>query len=288
MTRETLKRYYFLTKPGIVYGNILHVLVGYLLAYRFGLDGVTFAGVFIGVALVIASACVANNYMDRHIDSAMKRTKKRALVIGAVEGRNAIVYAIILGVLGVILLVVTTNILTTVLGLLAYVWYVWIYGYAKRTTYYSTIIGSVPGALPIVAGYTALSNTLDATAWSLFLMLCLWQIPHFYAIAVARKTEYASANVPIITANKSNTTIRFHMILWTILYIISLVVTGWVGAIHPLGVASLLLISLYWFWHMIFRYSRSDGEVWGMYSFRLSLLLPIVLVLAATLTVVIA
>lgn len=288
MTSDTLRRYYYLTKPGIVYGNAIHVVVGFLLAFRFGLHWTTFFGVFFGVALVIASACVANNYMDREIDSHMKRTKKRALVVGAIESRNAILYAIVLGVIGVGLLFLTTNVLTVALGIIAYVWYVWIYGYAKRTTYYSTIVGSVPGALPIVAGYTAASNVFDIAAWVLFAMLCLWQIPHFYAIAVARKKEYASAKVPVITAHKSNDLIRKHMLVWTGLYVASIILVAMLGIVHRPLSALWIGAALYWAWHMVYKYPGSNVESWAMKSFRLSLFMPIVLILVAVLTVVLA
>jgi protoheme IX farnesyltransferase len=286
VTKDTLKRYYQLTKPGIVYGNALHVVVGYLLAFRFGLHWVTFFGVFFGVALIIASACVANNYMDRGIDAYMKRTKKRALVVGVIEARNAIIYAVVLAAIGVALLMATTNLLTVTLGAVAYVWYVWIYGYAKRTTYYSTIVGSVPGALPLVAGYTAATNTFDTAAWVLFAMLCLWQIPHFYAIAIARKKEYASASVPIITAYKSNDTIRRHMFVWTALYGASIVLLAALGVVHVFAAVLWLLVAVYWVWHMLQAYPHPSVESWAMRSFRLSLLMPITLMLAAVSTVV--
>ena len=288
MTKDTLRRYYHLTKPGIVYGNALHVVVGYLLAFRFGLHWASFFGVFFGVALVIASACVANNYMDREIDAHMKRTKKRALVVGTIESRNAIIYVIVLGILGTGLLLLTTNILTTVLGAIAYIWYVWIYGYAKRTTYYSTIVGSVPGALPLVAGYTAASNTFDLSAWVLFAMLCLWQIPHFYAIAIARKKEYASAKVPTITAYKSNDLIRKHMLVWTGLYIASIILVAKLGVVHQLSSVLWVGVAAYWAWHMIHAYPGFSVESWAMKSFRLSLFMPIVLIVVAVFTVVLA
>lgn len=288
MSRALVKDYYYLTKPGIVYGNILHVLVGYLVAYRYGLTMSAFIGVFFGVAMVIASACVANNYLDRKIDSAMKRTKRRALVKGSISGKQAIVYSCVLGAVGFGLLLTMTNSVTVLLGVVAYFWYVWIYGFAKRTTFYSTIIGSVPGALPIMAGYTAVSNTIDSAAWALFAMLCLWQIPHFYAIAVARKKEYANAHVPIITAHKSNRTIRSHMLVWTGLYMTSVVVVAWFDVFHVIGSVLLLAITAYWLWHMMRGYSDADTQDWGMRSFRLSLMLPIGLLVAASLTVVLA
>jgi protoheme IX farnesyltransferase len=224
--------------------------------------------------------------MDRAIDAHMKRTKKRALVVGAIEARDAIIFAIILGVIGTGLLLLATNVLTTLLGAIAYIWYVWIYGYAKRSTYYSTIVGSVPGALPLVAGYTAASNTLDGVAWALFVMLCLWQIPHFYAIAIARKKEYANAKVPVITAHKSNDVIRIHMLIWTALYVVSIIILAQLRVVHLAAVVLWLMIAAYWIWHMIWMYPNPNDEAWAMRSFRLSLLMPITLVIAAVITVV--
>lgn len=285
--RERISVYYRLTKPGIVYGNSIHVIAGYLLAFRAGLSLETFFGVLFGVALVIASACVANNIIDRDIDSHMKRTKKRAMVMRSVSVPFAIVYAVLLGAVGIGLLYATTNILTCILGIVAYIWYVVIYGYAKRTTWLSTIIGTVPGALPIMAGYTAVTNTADGIAWALFAMLVLWQLPHFYAIAIMRKDEYKAAMLPIITGKWPVSVVRAHLIVTAWLYLASIIFLGViVRAFHPVGTIVMSGVALYWIWFMTMRYYDLQERQWAKRTFLLSLIMSPVLVAVSGLTVV--
>lgn len=285
--RERISVYYRLTKPGIVYGNSIHVIAGFLLAFRAGLSFETFFGVLFGVALVIASACVVNNIIDRDIDSHMKRTKKRAMVMRSVSIPFAIVYAVVLGAVGIGLLYATTNILTCILGIVAYIWYVIIYGYAKRTTWLSTIIGTVPGALPIMAGYTAATNTADGIAWALFAMLVLWQLPHFYAIAIMRKDEYRAAMLPIITDKWPVSVVRVHLIVTAWLYLASIIFLGVVvHAFHPVGTIIMSGVALYWIWFMTMRYYDLQERQWAKRTFLLSLTMSPVLVAVSGLTVV--
>jgi protoheme IX farnesyltransferase len=276
-----------LVKPGIVYGNSIHVIAGYLLAYRAGLHIETFIGVLAGIALVIASACVINNVIDRNIDAHMRRTKGRAMVTRSIPVPHAITYGVILGLMGMAILYLTTNLLTCILGVIAYVWYVAIYGYAKRTTWLSTIIGTIPGALPIMAGYTAVTNAADATAWVLFLMLVLWQLPHFYAIAIMRKDEYKEAGLPIITSKWSVPVVRVHLIVCALLYLASVVFLGLVTrAFHPAATIVLVAAVLYWMWFMIVGYSGHEERKWAKKTFLLSLVMSPALLIAAVITVV--
>lgn len=285
--QSRIKTYYRLTKPGIIYGNSIHVIAGFLLAYHAGLRPFVFIGVVIGIALVIASACVINNIIDRNIDAHMRRTKSRAMVVRTVSIPIALIYAAVLGLAGMALLYATTNVLTCVLGVIAYVWYVAVYGYAKRTTWLSTIIGTVPGALPIMAGYTAVTGVADATAWGLLMMLVLWQLPHFYAIAIMRKDEYAEAGLPIITSKWPVSIVRVHLIVTAWLYLASVLFLGIVArAFHPVGTLVYAAAVLYWIWFMTIRFYSLEERVWAKNTFLLSLVMPIVLVAVAAMTVV--
>ena len=282
-----IRAYYVLTKPGIVYGNSIHVIAGYLLAYRADLSFTTFFGVLAGIALVIASACVINNIIDRDIDAHMRRTKTRAMVTRSIPIPHAIVYGATLGVVGMAALYLTTNLLTCLLGVIAYIWYVVIYGYAKRTTWLSTIVGTVPGALPAMAGYTAVTNTIDATAWVLFLMLVLWQLPHFYAIAIMRKDEYKEAGLPIITSKWPVPAVRIHLIVCACLYLASVIFLGFVThAFHPVATVLLLVAVLYWMWFMVTGYYGREERQWAKKTFLLSLVMSPALLIAAVITVV--
>lgn len=204
MNKATVKKYYQLTKPGIIYGNVLTVIAGFFIATSMDTSanwGLLLA-VTLGVALVIGASCVFNNYLDRGIDSKMRRTNKRALVQGTVSGTSAILYGIVLAAIGFAVLGFFVNILTLLLGVLAMQLYVIVYGYAKRHSWHGTLVGTIPGALPIVAGYTAVTNEWDVLAFVLFLFMAIWQMPHFYAIAIYRKEEYAAAGIPVVSIIK--------------------------------------------------------------------------------------
>src|SRR5579871_5606007 len=148
------KLYVQLTKPGIIFGNLFAAVGGFFLASRGHFNPVLFVATVCGISLVIGSGCVVNNYIDRDIDAKMERTKKRALVKGAISGRNAILYASVLGIIGFLLLFIYTNLLTVCVGLVGYFFYVVMYTIWKRKSDIGTIVGSVSGAVPPVAGYT--------------------------------------------------------------------------------------------------------------------------------------
>ncbi|MGH7175360.1 MAG: protoheme IX farnesyltransferase, partial [Minisyncoccia bacterium] len=169
-----LRDYYELAKPGIVYGNAVTTLAAFLYASRWQFSVGLFLATMVGIMLVIGSACVFNNYLDRDIDAKMTRTKARALASGKIGGMSALTYASALGVLGLVLLYVYTNALTAVIALSGWILYVLVYTPAKRRTPFATLIGAVPGAVPIVVGYTAALGRFDLPAIVLFFSLVLW------------------------------------------------------------------------------------------------------------------
>jgi len=162
---NTLKTYYYLTKPGIIRGNAVTAAAGFLLAAGLHPDLGLFLATLVGLSLIVASACVLNNCLDRRIDAAMARTQRRALVRGLVSTRAAIIYATILGLTGAALLAAFTNLLTLGLALFGLFAYVVLYGIAKRRTVHGTVVGSISGAVPPVVGYTAVTGSLDHGAF---------------------------------------------------------------------------------------------------------------------------
>lgn len=272
-----LRDWYRLTKPGIVYGNSLHALAGILFGAAFyDWNLLSAVGALLGIGLVIASACVANNYLDRQIDAQMKRTQKRASAAGRLSLKAAICGSAGLGLSGLVILVLTTNWLTVSLGLVAYIFYVWIYGYAKRTTIHSTLVGAIPGALPAVAGYTALSGRLDLMAWVIFGLIFIWQLPHFYAIAIFRRHEYAQAELPIISCRwpleRIVSLIRLSAGIFWLLALVSAIylLVWWAGIILLLAASVWLAITLQNF---------SDIDKWSRRVFVSSLIVTLLLVL---------
>jgi protoheme IX farnesyltransferase len=232
----------------------------------------TFIGAIGGTAFIIASACVANNVLDRDIDKQMKRTTGRNVPSGDISITNALAFCAVLGVGGFLLLAFLTNPLTVWLGVAAFIWYVAIYGIAKRTTPLSTLIGGVAGSLPPVAGYTALTGRIDMAAVSLFVILFFWQLPHFYAIAMFRKDDYASAKLPVWAAIYGMKSTKFQVMLTTVLYglsVVLLTIYGYTGIIY---LVLSLVIAVYWIYKGISLYKTTSYVKWARTMFGVSLM----------------
>lgn len=272
MERHT-RSYLQLIKPGITLSNTLSGAAGFFLAASMvPFSWAALAGALGGIAAVIASACAVNNIIDRDIDKRMKRTSKREVVSGSISVPHAIIFAVVLGLIGFTLLLTLTNLLTFMLGVIAYVWYVVIYGIAKRTTPLSTIIGGVPGALPPVAGYTALTGSLDVAALLLFCILFFWQLPHFYAISMFRQSDYASAKLPVWAVRYGMKSTKIQIFVSVVLYAIAaslLAVFGYTGIVY-LVISSAL--SIYWIYKGVTLYNKHDDVKWARAMFGVSLL----------------
>lgn len=277
MERHT-RSYVQLIKPGITLSNTIAAAAGFFLAASaYGIQLLTMIGVLGGVAFVIASACVINNMVDRGRDVKMKRTRGREIAAGNISLIAASIYATLLGLAGFALLAAWTNMLTLVLGIVAYVWYIIIYGIAKRTTPLSTIIGGVCGALPPVAGYTAVTDQLDVIALILFALLMIWQLAHFYAIAIFRKDDYASADLPVWSVRYGTKSTKVQIMLWVVLFALVAPLLTVLGATGFSYAVVMILISLYWVYVGVVNYKKLDGVKWSRKMFGVSLLVMLVM-----------
>lgn len=272
-----LKTYYNLTKPGIIRGNAVPAIAGFFLASRGNVSYALLVETLIGISLVIASGCVFNNYLDRAIDKKMARTKNRALVIGAISTRAALTYGAVLEVAGLVVLAYYTNLLTVMIGITGLFFYVIVYGAAKRRSVHSTLIGSISGALPPVAGYTAVTGHLDAAALSLFLILVFWQMPHFYAISIYRRKEYKAAGLPVLSVKKGVAATKRAMILYTVGFTAAALSLSYTAHTGPLYFVIALVLSLLWLQAGLKGLHTADSERWARKMFGLSLLVLTVL-----------
>lgn len=272
MERHT-RSYIQLIKPGITLSNTISAAAGFFLASSMvGFQLRTMIGVLGGVALVIASACVINNMIDRDRDSKMKRTRGREIAAGNISLRAASLYATLLGLAGFVLLAVWTNPLTLALGVIACVWYVVVYGLAKRMTPLSTLIGGVCGALPPVAGYVALTNHIDAVAWVLFALLMIWQLAHFYAIAIFRKDDYAQAELPIWSVRYGTSNTKAQILFWVVTFALIAPLLTILGATGYCYLIVMVLLSVYWVSIGVVNYKKLDDVQWSRKMFGVSLL----------------
>lgn len=273
---ETIKTYYALTKPGIVRGNLVTAAAGFLFAAYGDVEVLLLAATLAGISLLIASACVLNNYVDRNIDALMDRTKARALASNMVSTKSALVYTGLLGFLGFSLLAVFTNDLTVALGVIALVNYVVFYGLAKRKSIHGTLVGSISGALPITAGYTAYAGRLDQGAILLFLILVLWQMPHFYAIAIYRLKDYKAAGLPVLPIVAGLRHTKFQMLIYIVLFLSAVIMLAAQGYAGKTYLAVMALAGFWWLYEATKGFYTAKNTLWAKRMFSVSLMVLVV------------
>lgn len=281
----SIQSYYRLAKPGIVYGNTIHLIAAGLFAMSLnGIRPVPLLGATVGVALIIASACVVNCITDRFVDSKMDRTKRRPLPAGEVSVRGAVVYAIVLGMLGAGITLFVANAITLLLAVLCHVTYTVVYAYAKRHTWLSTMVGTVPGALPALAGYAAIDPSLPPAAWALTLMILLWQLPHFYGLALYRRDDYAKSGLPLISVVKPRSLVVQHTLVTAILYALAATLAYLYVRTHWLAGVVLVVSAYVWVVYVLLTPGRGT-DAWARKVFGTSLYMPIFFVLAGVIAV---
>jgi protoheme IX farnesyltransferase len=270
--RVTLKEYVRLAKPGILFSNSITAFGGFWVASltsRGHIEWLLMLFTLIGTALVMASGCVLNNYLDRDLDSKMERTQNRALPSGRIKPAVVLVYGIVLGIIGLAALYFSSAYiaeghsqpLAALLGLVGLFFYVWVYtAWFKRTSVWSTFVGSISGAVPPIIGYTAVTGTLDAGGWVLFAILFLWQPPHFWALGIRRREEYRAAGFPLLPVVRGNHITKISMIRYIILLVpVSMLLTlfNYTGWIYLIGATVLGLI---WAFLCLKGFKLQEGE----------------------------
>ena len=195
--------FFELTKPGITTMVLITTLVGYYMASRNGLRPLLLLHTILGTALVAGGASGLNQYFERNLDARMHRTRNRPLPAGRLFPNEALFFSMIISVVGVADLMFFVNVLTGVLGLMTLAAYIFVYTPLKTRTALCTLIGAFPGATPPVMGWTAAGGDIDAVALSLFAILFLWQMPHFFAIAWMCTEDYARGGFSVHVSGQS-------------------------------------------------------------------------------------
>jgi protoheme IX farnesyltransferase len=273
-----LRHYFQLTKPGIIFGNLITVTGGFFLASKGHFDLALYLAVALGVSLIVASGCVFNNFIDRDIDVKMERTKNRALVTGLISPVKALIYASVLGIVGLILLYSMSNLLAAILVIIGFIVYVGFYSlYLKRHSVYGTLIGSISGAMPPVIGYCAVSNQFDIGALILLMIFSIWQMPHSYAIAIFRYNDYAAASIPVLPVKEGILKAKKHMLAWIVAFIaatLSLTIYGYTGYYYFV-VATVM--GIYWLYLAIIGFNAVDDIKWAKKLFMVSVIIITIL-----------
>lgn len=278
-TTKQLVDYLALTKPGIVRMCLLMTAGGLWLAPGSESQWSVWVAALVGSSLAVASANAFNMVLERDGDRLMQRTRERPLAAGRLGVVPASAFAAALGLAAMVVLSLGTNWLTTGLAAFALISYVLIYTPLKRVTPLALVIGAVPGAVPPLLGWTAVTNSLDLPGAVLFGILLVWQMPHFLAISIFRKQDYADAGIRCVPVVRGETVAKIQAIAWaTALIPISLALTplGITGAIYPIIALAAGLVFL-GFAILGLRREGVGSLRWARQLFALSLVyLPVV------------
>jgi protoheme IX farnesyltransferase len=267
----TIRNYWSITKPGIIFGNLISVTSGFFLASRGSIDAALLVSTILGISLVIASGCVLNNFIDRGVDRLMSRTRNRALAKGTVSPKAAVLYACLLGIGGMVLLWTATNLLTLAIAAAGFVIYVFVYSLLKHHSVYAPLIGSLAGAAPPLAGYCAVSNHFDLGAVILLSIFSLWQMPHFYSIAIYRLEDYAAAAIPVLPVKRGISAAKKHIIVYLSAFVAAtllLTLVGYTGYRY-FGVA--VVLGAVWLSMAWAGYKTMDNKRWARKLFACSI-----------------
>lgn len=277
-----IKIYAMLTKPGIIMGNIITTAAGFALASVMlgSIDYILFIAILMGLGLVIGSACVFNNYIDRKSDEKMERTKNRPLVTGKISVKKALIFGMLLLAAGITLLSLYTNFLTVLIATFGFFAYVFLYSISKYLSTYGTMIGSISGAVPPVVGYCGVTNHFDGAALLLFLIMVLWQMPHFFAIAMYRLEDYKKASIPVLPLKRGNHVTKVHMMLYIIAFTFTACLPTWIGYTGVVSLCVAAFFGLAWLILNIKGFKSTNDTLWAKEMFRFSLFVVTALSLA--------
>ncbi|WP_290703235.1 heme o synthase [Amphritea sp.] len=242
--------YLELCKPRVVAVMLLTAIVGMCLATpEFPPIDIVISAT-LGIGLMASGAAAVNHVMDRNIDAKMARTHRRPLPQGKIDETRALIFASMLSLSGVVVLIVWTNVLTAWLTLGALIGYAVIYTMVlKRATPLNIVIGGIAGAAPPLLGWVAVTGQIEPDSLLLVLIIFAWTPPHFWALCIHKKDDYARAGVPMLPVTHGEEYTRLHILLYTVLMVITTlfpVMTGMSGVIYLIGVTVLNLRFIQW------------------------------------------
>ncbi|MEG1080813.1 MAG: heme o synthase [Pseudomonas sp.] len=256
--------YLELTKPKVVVLMLITSLVGMFLATRAGVPWAILLFGNLGIACCAGGAAVVNHVLDRRIDALMARTHKRPIAEGRVAPAAALIFALALAVLGMALLLVFTNALTAWLTLASLLGYAVIYtGFLKRATPQNIVIGGLAGAAPPLLGWVAVSGHISAEPLLLVLIIFAWTPPHFWALAIHRKEEYAKADIPMLPVTHGEHYTKLHILLYTLVLLAVSLLPFVIHMSGPLYLVCALVLGarfLQWAW-VLYRGSRPHAAI---------------------------
>ena len=270
-------QYYELCKPRVVFLIVFTAVVGMILAAP-GLPPVS-ALIFgtIGIGLAASSAAAINHLLDQRIDAVMARTRNRPLPSGQLGTKQVLIFALALGLISMTVLTAWVNVLTAVLTFLSLIGYAIIYTvWLKRATPQNIVIGGAAGAAPPVLGWTAVTASVDPNALILFLIIYVWTPPHFWALAIHRRHDYAAVDIPMLPVTHGPRFTRWHILFYTILLVIVTTLPFLTGMSGLLYLAGVTVLNLGFLWYVLRLLSDNDERL-PMQTFGYSIIYLMVL-----------
>lgn len=268
---EQSKRYFELCKPKVVALIIFTAVVGMLLATPGMVPLDIFVFGTLGIGLAAASGAAINHWVDQRIDAMMERTQNRPLAHGDLESRSALIFAIGMGVVAIAMLVVMVNTLTAVLTFFALIGYAVIYTmFLKRSTSQNIVLGGAAGAAPPVLGWAAVTGEVNTEALLLFLIIFIWTPPHFWALAIKRRDEYAKAGIPMLPVTHGVAFTKLHILLYTLMLLVVTVIPFIISMSGIIYLAGAIALGIGFLYHVIKLY-RKDCDIQAMRTFGFSI-----------------
>ena len=262
--------YLELCKPNVVGLMLVTSIIGMMLSVKEMVPILTLVFGNLGIALCAASAAVINHVVDRHVDDKMARTIGRPVADGRIKPIEAMIFSASMCLLGVLILYLYTNVLTIWLTLASLVGYAFVYTmFLKRATPQNIVIGGLAGAAPPLLGWTAVTGEIHHNALLLVLIIFAWTPPHFWALAVHRKEEYAKVGIPMLPVTHGEQFTKINILLYTLLLLIVTTLpylTGMFGLLYLIGEILLGLIFLYWAFVMLVNKDKDAGIKTFRYS----------------------
>lgn len=265
-----IRAYVTLSKPRIIMMLLFTALGGLFLASGGVPDLLTTIWVLVGGTLASAGANAINQSMDRDIDEAMRRTATRPVVVGLIPSHHAIIFGIAVNIASFVMLAGLVNMLSAVLTIGATLFYVLVYTKAlKRSTTQNIVIGGAAGALPPMIGWTAVTGSIDLPAIYLFAIIFFWTPPHFWALALMLKDDYARAKVPMLPVVAGIQATKKSILLYTVLMLALTTMfyaTAAVGLIYLVFSAAAGIVFVYYAWRLIRRPEIEGAKALYLYS----------------------
>lgn len=266
------RNYYNLCKPKVVYLIVFTAIVGMLLSTAGVPPLDTFIAASLGIGLASASGAALNHWVDQRVDVVMERTSKRPLPQGELSSNQALLFALSLAVIAMIILLVWTNTLTALLTLTSLVGYAVIYTmFLKRTTPHNIVLGGAAGAAPPLLGWAAMTGEVNHEALLLFLIIFIWTPPHFWALAIKRKDEYARAGLPMLPVTHGIAFTKQHILLYTLMLLSVTLMPFVVQMTGIIYFAGALALGIGFIYHAYKLYKTGESDEHAMKTFGYSI-----------------